>query len=367
MAGAAVDFSTQQALDLWTITREEYPWKNRLEILQERHEWPVVNQWFQERKVTFESGTQIIHNVMIDHAGTARMILPNEPRTYLVGNVMARITIPWRKLNDYYLTNRDEVMRNRGENKLVDLLQTRRASTAYSMAELLETLAFKTPADSSDVVNPFGVRYWVTPITSGQVSAGTSGHQGSRPLYQDGNAITTGAGGIDSNQSKYSLWKNYNDVWTNADADVTDNDLDKIMGMLMDIKFKAPVTAKDVYDGTYDNFMHYSNKKFILSIERKARANNDNLGADIGKFAGVTRIKGVPVVRQDDLDDDSTNPLFSLNHDCFMPFILEGDFFRETGPMNDVSQPDTFVTNIDLQFNYLCTNRRKQSVINYPA
>jgi len=367
MAGVAIDFNTQTALDLWKITTEEYPWKNRLEVLQERHGYPIVNNWFQERKISFQSGTQIIHDVMIDDAGTARMILPNEPRSYVVGNVMARITIPWRQINDYYLTNRQEVMRNRAENKLIDLLKMRRTSTAYSMANLLEDRAFKAPADSSDVLNAYGVRYWVTPITAAQVSAGQKGHIGANPVYEDGNTISGGAGGIDASVPKYKLWKNYAAQWTNGSSDITDDDLDLIMEMLLDIHFESPVTATEVYEGTYDNFRFYTGKENLLAFERKARSNNDNLGADLGTFAARTRIKGNPIMRLDDLDaaNDDTRPLFAVNHDCFMPFIQEGDFYRETGPMNDVAQPDTFVTNVDMSFNFLCTNRRKQGVISY--
>jgi len=366
MATSGIDLSTEQALDLWKITESNYAWRGKFEVLQERHDYPIVNQLFQEGKVQFQGGTQIIYDVMIDDAGTAEMILPNADHEYAVGNVMAQIVIPWRIIRDYYLTNDQEVMRNAGGRKLVDLLKVRRTSSAYSTANKLEARAFLTPADSDDKVNPYGMPYWVVPITSAQVTAGTSGHQGQNPLYGDGNDIGT-CGGVDASDPKYALWRNYNDVWTNANGELTEDDVDKILGMTLDTKFKPPLNAKDVESGAFDNFRYYTNKVMTLAFWRKGRENNDNLGADIGTYAGNVVIRGNPIIRQDDLDSDTSNPLYAINLSSFKPFILDGDFFRTVGPDKDLRHPRTFATNVYTTFNFMCINRRHQGMISYVA
>jgi len=47
---------------------------------------------------------------------------------------------------------------------------------------------------------------------------------------------------------------------------------------------------------------------------------------------------------------------------------MEGDNFRETGPMNSRELHDVFTTHVDLQFNFICINRQKGGgVISYVA
>ena len=370
MAGG-IDFGTEDALDLWKTTRENYPWLNKFDVLQERHDYPVMNRWCQEKKTTFLGGTQIIHDVMLDDSGAAQMILPNAVRTYDVDNVMAQINVPWRQINSFYVTNFQEMSRNRGSGqRLVNLLDVRRTDSAYSLANKLEDIAWKTPASSTDNVNPYGVPYWVTPITTAQVSAGTTGHIGANPYYLDGNAIAN-TGGIDASTSPNSRWRNYVDVWSNNTFEMTETDVEKVVKMMYEINFKPPRNATDIENGFTDRFRFYTSLVVLLAMEKKARLNNDSLGADLGRFAGSTVVRGIAVERVDSLDEADllpngvTHPFFALNHDAFMPFVMEGDFFRETGPMNDVAQPDTFITNVDMQFNFICRNRRQQGVIVY--
>ncbi len=366
-----IDFNTEDALDLWKVTRANYPWLNKFEVLQERHDYPVMNRWFQEEKTTFLGGTRIEYDLMIDDSGTARMILPNEVRTYGVDNVLAQMNVPWRQVNGYYVTNFQEMSRNRGSGqRLVNLLNVRRTDSAYSIANLLEDGAWNTPASSTDAKSAYGVPYWITPITTAQVSAGTSGHIGANPFYLDGNSIADVAG-IDASLALNALWRNYVDVWSNNTFEMTETDVEKIVKMMYEIHFKPPRNAKDVEMGATDRFRFYTSLDVVLAMEKKARLNNDSLGADLGRYAGSTVVRGIAVERIDALDvsgalpNGVTFPFFAVNHDAFMPFVMEGDFFRETGPMNDVAQPDTFITNVDMQFNYICKNRRRQGVIVY--
>ena len=83
-------------LDLLKITLEEYPNKNRLNILQERHEWPVMNQMFKNRREQLTSGTMVSENVVLDKDNQAEMIEPYEVTDYSVPQVTLKLTMPLR-------------------------------------------------------------------------------------------------------------------------------------------------------------------------------------------------------------------------------------------------------------------------------
>lgn len=369
-----VDLSNEQLLDLWQITRAKVPWKGQLIAFQAKHEYLVVNQWFAEDRVEYQSGTQIEVPVMITNTGTARMILPAEVRTYAVGNVMDKIVVPWKIANAYYNVDDEEVARNLdegGEIQLVDLVKVRRADCGMNMGDLLDELCFKTPASSTDVYNPFGLPYWVTPLTPAQITAGTEdGFLGQNPVYQDGNAAAD-CGGIDASLAKNSRFRNYVGLWSNNTFTMTDTDVQIVSKMVYQLKFKSPMTAKDVESGGFDKFRYFTCLDVILAMDLKARMNNDSLGADLGKFAGSVVIRGNPVYRADELDETAplpgggTLPFFAINMAFWKPFVQKGRFFREIGPMNDRAQPTTFTTNVDLVFNTICTNRQRQGVIVY--
>jgi hypothetical protein len=129
--------------------------------------------------------------------------------------------------------------------------------------------------------------------------------------------------------------------------------------MLRRLNFQSPVFVQDSGSGAYRYLRLYTNETVLEALEDRARKNNDALGADVGRYAGATVIKNLPILWAEKLDADATNPLYAVNHTHFHPFVMEGDFFRETGPMNSRDQHDVFTTFVDLQFNYICTNRQK--------
>ena len=97
------------------------------------------------------------------------------------------------------------------------------------------------------------------------------------------------------------------------------------------------------------------------NLEDRARKNNDSLGADVGMYAGRVIIKMLPVQAVEYLTTNAstTYPFYAINWKYLFPFVMEGDNFRETGPLNDRTQHDVFTTFVDLQFNFCCTNRQR--------
>jgi len=205
-----------------------------------------------------------------------------------------------------------------------------------------------------------GIPYWFVPITGAQVTAATYGHQG---VHATGFSDCAGI-----SASTYTRWKSYNDVWDTTDGTITDTSITKVTRMLRRLHFESPMFVTDVDKGSYRDLRLYGTETTIEALEDRARKNNDNLGNDVGRFANATVIKNIPVIWAEELGANTSYPLYAVNHEYFYPFVMEGDNFRETGPMNSRELHDVFTTHVDLQFNFVCVNRQRGGgVISYVA
>jgi hypothetical protein len=63
------------------------------------------------------------------------------------------------------------------------------------------------------------------------------------------------------------------------------------------------------------------------------------------------------------LDRDAQDPIYMVNHGYFYPVGLKGDFLRESKPRQLNDQHNSFVTDVDLSYNFLCTNPRSCAVL----
>ncbi len=355
-------YNNDQMLDLLRVTIPTVPWDGKYEVLHKYNAYPVVNNWFQERKVLYQGGTQIIKNVRVTESGGAHFTTPYATEEPSVEDLQARVRIEWVQLTHDYSISRQEMADNRGRNKLIDLIKNRRGGTQEGMANVLEEYAWQVPDDSGDTLHPLGIPYWIGPIVTSQ----TAGHNGNKPIYKDGNDASD-CGGINPSTTSpdQSRWKNYNDRWTAAtsfDGTIVDSDVIKVTRMLRRLRFKPPVMVSDATATAANPLKIYTGEEVLEAFEDRARDNNDQLGADVGKYAGATLIKNIPIELVEYLNyaqgNDTTYPMYAINHAYFHAAVKEGDYFRETGPMNSVKQHDVFTTFLDIRFNFLCTNRR---------
>ena len=353
--------SNDTLIDLLKTALPNLPMDGKFELLQKYNTYPVCNQWFKQDKATFDSGTSIVRNVQLTENGSAKLTRPYAPSSPAVVDVQARLRANWTQATADFSISRQETMRNRNTERIVDLLKTRRAAAYADLCNLLEEYAWAAPSSTGDDLTPLGIPYWLVPATIAQQTAGTGAHQGGNPSgFSD-------CGGIDASATKNARWRNYNDTWADASGDITDDEVTKITKMLRRLQWEVPVFVTDANQPQYSRTRLYSCETTLQALETRARAQNDNLGFDVGRYAGSTFVKNIPIAWAQLLDDATvqgdtvlgTNPFVAINHDYFQPFVMEGDFFRETGPMNDRNQHDVFTTFVDLQFNYICTNRQK--------
>jgi len=376
MAGVSYDISStilseQQAeTDLLKLTREHYAedYKSTSDVLTSRHNWEVINRWFAPGNVVmWTEGSTFTDTVFFDRDGNVRTrhVRPWTRDQIDANNAIGKVTIPLRKLTDNWTIERTEKLLNKGAAQVFALDKDRKMQMQIGIAKTLEERAFKCPDSSSDDLYPYGVPYYLVPITTTQAAADTQDHQGVTITFGDATTTTTCAG-IDASASDYSLYSSYNARWYHDDIlnDFGEEDVKRIVRMLRRLKFDAPTNAEAWRKGTYDYQRFHTTEALIETMEERARANNDSLQADLGKFSGQVVVKGVGLTWNEEVDDwtnsdgNTSHTLLAVNSREFKPVVLEGDFFRESDPMIPTDYHNLIVTYTDLSYNFWCLNRR---------
>jgi hypothetical protein len=365
-----------ELLDLIQLTRSAFPFMPKFDVLLKYQRHEAFDRLFRDDSRTMETGNAIEHRVQVNTSGAAKQTQPYAVDSPTVSPQMKALNVSWTYHQTDYTIERHELLQNRGNiEKIGDLLNSRRIDAMNDSADLLEELLWNVPLTITDTLNPFGIPYWLVPITGAQVTSATSGYQGQNPLAQDAGQFTT-TGGIDASATGNERWKSYNDVWSNSSGNVEEDDLDKMRRAFRKLNWKAPQTTADLSEGAARNLRFYAGDILLTNMERAARAQNDQLGSDIGKFAETTSFKRVPIEYVPVLDtrDSAANtvygqyPLVAINWSFLKIAILKGDMYRETGPLNSRDQHNVFTTFMDLTYQMFTRNRQRLGfIISYVA
>jgi len=373
MAGVSFDrtVENQEIIDLLKLTRNLVMKKKTLDVVTQRHHYPVMNQWFRDDRIQLEGSTMVEKIIVLDNDGTAQAqhVRPFQAIQPSVSDVTAKMTYPLRRLTGHWSIERNEVLACRGEAQLVNIQSVRRATMQAHIANTLEKRGFRAPTDSTDDLNPNGIPYYLPKISTTDAADTTKeagGHNCHSITYDDGSSTTSTCLGIDASAEKYKLWRSWGGRWKHDNIldDFDAEDVERMISMHMDLHFEVPKNATEWASQEFDQYKAHTTKKLLLAFERYVGKNNDNLGADLGRWSGQTVVKGTPVQWTEELDSwvnadgNVSHTFLLLNHAYFNVAIMEGDYFRPTGPMNDVQTHDVFTNFEDLQYQFIITNRR---------
>jgi hypothetical protein len=106
----------------------------------------------------------------------------------------------------------------------------------------------------------------------------------------------------------------------------------------------------------------YLNESLISDIEDVGEGQNENLGRDIASMDDRIVFKRHPLIYVPYLDNDTTNPMYMIDTETIKPFVLKGDYLRESDAARAPKQHNTFEVHVDLSINFICTNRRANVV-----
>ena len=364
---ADINVLSDTSTDLVRVTQKANPWRNQAEVLSKYHIYPVIGRIFKGSGMkTVDGGTAIQWQTVLDDTGNARFVTPHEEVDYNATDVVGEFEAKWCLTHGYYMITEDEIEQNKASaTRMQNLLKIKRDECMAGLWNKLELQAWMVPTGdaATQAKTPFGIPYSIPPITSAQVAASSSGFIGQ-------NAVGFSACyGVDSTAAKYARYRSWADVMDNATADVTETTVDRILRMQRNIRWSGPMNAAEFNSGDYANLAQYTTDTMMTSLERKARANNDSLGADLGKFAGQVVTKGVPYVWSEALQEvsNATNPIVAVDHSTLQCIIHAGENFREYPPKRLQKQPRVIVTDVYIKYQLVNRNRRRCGRIDYVA
>ncbi len=314
---------------------------------------------YQNERMEIDGGPNIERKVMLDNTGNARyrrLFDTDEPS---VGDVMHTITVPWCQIGTNYSWDRLEIMRNKNSAKgFVNLMKVRRVDGLWSIADLIEDRAWKTPDTSTDDLYPYGIPYYLTFFTdtSGTVNTG-SGFNGVATKFQDGTYSGVIAGINAVNEAK---WRNYCALYTQVNNAM----LKTFRTAFVATRFKPPLFINDPSNTRNAQKRVYASLDIVTDLMDLADQKDDrhsgkdvlsNLKVDDGGLCFVNRL---PVIYIPQLDGVDYTPIYCVDFAKIIPFVQDGYWMEEGEPMTDRGQHTTFTVFLDGSHNNLCLNRR---------
>ena len=335
----------EQIVDLVTDTQRELGKLKWTPLASDLQEHTAMQQILPKKRVGFGSGEQVQFQVMVAHSGAAKNVGLYAEDAVNVGDVMKTGVVPWRNTTTNYAFERTEVAINRKPARIVNLVKSRRVDALTSLAELMEGNFWQGITALDSEVDPYGLNYWIT-------RSATEGFNGGNPT-----GFSSGCAGLSS--STYPRYSN----WTAQYTSVTKEDLiRKMRKAARQTKFKPPVPQPTYNTG--DNYGFYTNDPVIGLLEEALEAQNDNLGNDVASKDGQVMFHRRPVQWVPYLDDDSTNPIYGINWGVMKVIFLSGEYMVENKPKQSATQHKVYEVFVDLTYNLICRDRRRNFVIN---
>lgn len=336
--------------DLITTTLNELGELKFTDLMSDYQNTIALKRLIKKNKITFDAGPQVQWNIITDTNDSARFVGLGESDIVNIKNVMTTAKIDWRHITWNWAIERREIAMNRTPRKIVDLTKTRRISAFGAAIIKFESAFWQVPA-STDTVTMYGIPYYVVKSNTAATQANNNGFNGSVP-----SGYTTVA---NLSSTTYPRWQNYATQYTT----VSKEDLIvKMRRMAVYTDFMPLVDETPVYN-TGDDYGYYTNYAVVSAMEQLLEAQNDSLGDDVAPMDGKVLFRRVPVTFVKFLDNDTTNPIYSLNWGELKTMGLRGEWMHETPMPIYPGQHTLAATFTDCTLNLLCRNRRRQGVL----
>lgn len=318
-----------------------------------------ANMFIREGAQVYGGGTGMQWNVRVKHSGAAHQTGLFASESVDVQDVMKQASVGWKHTRTQYAIDRKEISMNAsGPERIVDLIAERRADALTSLGELLEVKGWGQ-ALSNDGDDPYGVFNYI--LYANGATAGVS-----NIALNTATAFGSDVAGI--NPSTYGRWANWSGKMTLSQTSTQTYHAENPIVMLRSImrlsNFKGVTGAARPQYGTDFRRAIYTNSDTLDYVEMALANQNDSLtGTNLTQFAGAAVVQGAPVVYCPYLDYANQNVLIGIDWNSFKVAILEGENMVEQNMKPDSAQPSVFKTFVDLSWNLVCHDRRKQFIL----
>lgn len=338
--------NVDQLADVVNLTLKKFEKNKYQQIAQNFQHYEVVSHWMKKERMTVQGGRELQFQLLNRLPDTGGHVNIGAVDDVNIVDVTSVGSVPWRHATQSWGVILQEGLMNTADSLVVNVIKPRREAAMIRLTEIIENAAWAAAPTSSTTTEPYGIKYWV-------VKNATTGFNGGAPSGH------TTVGGITLTNSNY---KNYTALYTS----VTKADLvSKMQVAMMKCMFEPAMPGSGYDSGNGERYRIYVNTDTIQSLRAIGEGQNENLGRDISNKAygpGGLMFEGFPIVRVPHLDADSTNPVYGIDHSVFKVGVLAGDFFRES-QNKAPRQHDSVQYFVDLTYNYVCYDRRRQFVL----
>lgn len=300
-------------------------------------------------KVKFETdGYEIQFNRLTGLGDTARFVGMGAIDQIDVPANLGLGSIPWRHATWNWAWDYREILMNRNESRIVELLHTRRNQALGNMIELFERALWRVPL-TTDNVSIYGIPYWI--VKSNTATTTNNGFNGTVP-----SGYTT-VGNI--NPTTDTRWRNYATQYSN----VTKDDFVRKARRMAEYTAFKPIVADTPNYETGEKTLFYSNYSLVGSLVEIAESSNENLGKDVAPYEGKVLFMNTPIDIVPELDNDTTNPFYQIPWSVFFVKGLTGSWMKETNQPIVPGQHTMSAVHGDVTLNTLCVDRRQAGVL----
>jgi hypothetical protein len=346
----------EQIDDFIELTLNRYEKNDWVDISLPLQRYTFASKWFKGKQKPERGGPRLEWKIRTKNQGTAK-----HSGLYAVDdtnriNVMTKATQEWAKQTVNYIYDIDEDIFQSGPETIIREMLLLEQGLYNDFFELMETSMWTAPASSTaDPRPPSGVPFWI------QKNA-TLGFNGGDP-----SGFTSGAGGVAT--ATYPRWKNYTGTYVQVSRDDL---VEKVVNACDYCDFQAPKSYPEIGGGD-PSWGFYTVHSVVATMRRMLQAGNDNLGPDVGRWAGDVLIKSIPVTWVPALDSsesdayDSSNPFYGINWKKFEYFFKTGRNMVKHPPKDAAHQHTVRERHMDNWGNFVCYDRRQGGFVFYVA
>jgi len=317
-------------------------------------EYPTID--LLKRNTHTVHGSGFKRRIGFETQGTARHVDMYEPDVSTFKDVMREVTQDIRITEGHYVVNDIEI-EEAGSNAeaVVDLARLREQGCNADIVALQEDDSWSAgPATSSDKKTPIGIPYSILKGTSTAIVSAGYGWEARAPSGHT-------AGRFGMLHSRHANWAERMSAWTVGDAILS------MKRMWYKTKFKSSIpnaiqgTSKDAPQRAI-----YTNWTAKNSLETLGEQSGENKTHELAWWKDTFTFRGTEVQCIPKLDEDTTNPVYFIDHGTFMYLVLSGFEMRRTIKKQF---PDHLTTTVykNLIWNTFCMALRRNGVMHTPA
>lgn len=344
--------NTNQIGDLLASVYNDVPRAKWVDLAQTYNNY-IVMPTLLKRKKMIGSGPEMEFKVQVAQNTTSRQTKLYQTDDLSRADYLQTATVPWTHYDTHYAYDEREwaaKMESWSNQQILDYMEVQDHAMVMGSFDHFENQFFGRPSDANDDLNSWGLKYWLTRHVTGTSDTADGDFNG-------GPAFGSTVAGL--NTTTYSAWKN----WTAKYASITVADAVTKLGRAMDYCDWGRPRAFASLDGNTPDWKIWMPNTEFTSFKTLAKAQNEDIGADLDALHGKVNFRGAKVEWVPALDDDTDDPIYLVDLSTFDFKVQKGRDFVRTFQKNLHGAHNVSAQWLDATYNFCCYNRRRNAVL----